>query len=215
MTELLLVRHGRPRSGQNDPPLNDEGVEQTERLARLLRSEDVTGLVSSDMRRAVETAGIIGAAVGHVPVAMPGLREWGLAADAMEYIAIEQLGDNHPQGVALAEGRFMDFVPERVDLVSFRQKVLQAFDEILARHPQGRVVVVCHGGTINAYLGHLVGIPDIFWFHPDYTSVSRVESLPGGRAVIRSLNEAHHLLVESYSKKCAESMDSDGLRKIQ
>ena len=59
------------------------------------------------------------------------------------------------------------------------------------------MAVVCHGGTINAYVGLQLGIPDIFWFHPDYTSVTRMDSRPGGRVIVRSLNEVHHLLVES------------------
>ena len=91
----------------------------------------------------------------------------------------------------------MDFVPDRVNIDDFRQKAVDAFDKILADHPQGRVVVVCHGGTINAYVGQVVGIPDIFWFHPDYTSVSRMDQRPGGRVVVRSLNEVHHLVAAS------------------
>lgn len=197
MTELLLVRHGRPESGLLDPPLNEEGLAQAHALARILAEEPITAMVSSDLRRAHQTAEIIGTATGHTPYPVPGLREWGLPADSMEYVALEMLGDDAPQVRAVLEGRFMDFVPERVDVDDFRRKVVQAFDSILADHPEGRVVVVCHGGTINAYVGHLVGIPDIFWFHPDYTSVSRMDSRPGGRVVVRSLNEVHHLLVES------------------
>ena len=193
MTELLLVRHGRPESGILDPPLNEEGISQAHALARLLADEPITGIVSSDLRRARETAEIIGATTGHTSYSLPGLREWGMAADTMKYVAIEALSDDAPQARALHEGRFMDFVPAQLDLADFRQKVVDAFAKILAEHPEGRVVVVCHGGTINAYVGQLVGIPDIFWFHPDYTSVSRMDSRPGGRVVVRSLNEVHHL----------------------
>ncbi len=197
MTELLLVRHGRQESGLIDPPLNDEGVAQARRLARTLEAGGVTALVSSDLRRARQTADIVGTAVGHSPTTLPGLREWGLPADAMEYVALEHLEGDDPRSTAIAEGRFMDFVPEVVDLAAFRATVVDAFDKILAENPEGRVVVVCHGGTINAYIGHLAGIGDVFWFHPDYASVSRVERLPGGRVAIRSLNEVARPLVES------------------
>jgi probable phosphoglycerate mutase len=197
MTELLLVRHGRPESGQLDPPLNDEGLAQARALAKVLADEPITAIVSSDLRRAQQTAEIIGAATGQTPTSHEGLRELGLPADSMEYVALELLGADAPQVVAIDEGRFMDFVPERVDIEDFRRKVADAFSTIIAEHAGGRVVVVCHGGTINAYVGQLVGIPDIFWFHPDYSSVSRVDSRPGGRVVVRSLNEAHHLLVQS------------------
>lgn len=197
MTELLLIRHGRPESGQLDPPLNEEGVAQARALALVLAQEQITGIVCSDLRRARETAEILGEATGHTPYSLPGLREWGLPADSMEYVALELLGDDAPQVRAVHEGRFMDFVPERVDIADFRHKVVDAFAKIQADHPEGRVAVVCHGGTINAYVGAMVGIPDIFWFHPDYTSVSRMDSRPGGRVIVRSLNEVHHLLVES------------------
>lgn len=197
MTELLLVRHGRPESGLIDPPLNDEGIAQARRLAMALEGAGVTALISSDLRRARQTADIVGETVGHASTTLPGLREWGLPADAMEYVALELLDGDDPRSTAIAEGRFMDFVPDVVDLAAFRATVVDAFDEILANNRTGRVAVVCHGGTINAYVGHLAGIPDVFWFHPDYASVSRVERLPGGRVVIRSLNEAARLLVES------------------
>jgi 2,3-bisphosphoglycerate-dependent phosphoglycerate mutase len=199
VTELLLVRHGRPTSGGFDPWLNDEGLEQAQRLARSLADEQLTAVISSDLHRAQQTAAIVAEAAGvpHLPLDYPGLREWGMEANSMEYIALEMLDDDHPQVTALAQGRFMDFVPDRVDLDAFRHKVADAFDKVLAEYTDGRIAVVCHGGVINAYIGQLVGIPDIFWFHPDYTSVSRVVRLPGGRVVIRSLNEVHHLLVES------------------
>jgi probable phosphoglycerate mutase len=197
MTELLLVRHGRPQSGALDPPLNEEGLEQVHALARILADEPITAVVCSDLVRAQQTADIIGRATGRTPYSLPGLREWGLSADSMEYVALEVMGDDAPQVRAFNEGRFMDYVPELVDIDDFRQKVVGSFDQIIGDHPGGRVVVVCHGGTINAYVGQLVGIPDIFWFYPEYTSVSRMDTRPGGRVIVRSLNEVHHLLVHS------------------
>ena len=104
MTELLLVRHGRPESGPMDPPLNEEGLEQAHALARLLADEPITAIVCSDLRRAQQTAEIIGEATGHTPYALPGLREWGLPADSMEYVALELLGDDAPQVLAIARG---------------------------------------------------------------------------------------------------------------
>ncbi|MXP20009.1 histidine phosphatase family protein [Gordonia sp. HNM0687] len=197
MTELLLVRHARPRSGGFDPELDEVGRAQAHALAAQLAGEPLTAVVCSDLRRACETAEIIAAEHDLVPTPMGGLREWGLPADSMEYVALESLAADHPGVRALDEGRFMDFVPKRVDVPAFQQVVRDTFDAILEAHPAGRVAVVCHGGTINAYVGQLVAIPDVFWFHPDYTSVSRLERRPSGRVVIRSLNEAHHLLVES------------------
>ncbi len=197
MTELLLIRHGQPESGMFDPPLSAEGRSQASALARQLAPEPITAVVCSDLCRARETAEIISAAPGLDPVPMVGLREWGLPADSMQYVALESLGAESESARALDEGRFMDFVPRRVDVPAFRQIVRDTFEAILATNTEGRIAVVCHGGVINAFVSQIVSIPDVFWFHPDYTSVSRVEQRPSGRVVIRSLNEAHHLLVES------------------
>ena len=45
---------------------------------------------------------------------------------------------------------------------------------IVAAHPGQRVAVVCHGGVINAYAAHVLGIDDPLFFLPTYTSISRV-----------------------------------------
>lgn len=193
MTELLLVRHARPDSGIVDPPLSAEGREQARRLGDALAGAGLTAVVSSDMRRARETATAATAATGLELQVVPALREWGRVAGEPVYTAIEELGATSPQAVALAEGRFMDFIPEDVDLDDFRATVVRGFGEVFAAHPSGRIAVVCHGGTINAYLGHVLGIRDIFWFHPGYTSISTVALVPGGRVVVRAVNDVHHL----------------------
>jgi 2,3-bisphosphoglycerate-dependent phosphoglycerate mutase len=55
------------------------------------------------------------------------------------------------------------------------------------------VAVVCHGGVINAYTGHVLGIAEPLFFLPAYTSISRVFASSAGVRSIGSLNEASHL----------------------
>ena len=56
--ELILIRHGLPvRSRENaDPPLAEEGHDQARRVAGRLARERIDTVVSSTMRRALETA---------------------------------------------------------------------------------------------------------------------------------------------------------------
>jgi probable phosphoglycerate mutase len=54
------------------------------------------------------------------------------------------------------------------------------------------VVVVAHGGVINAYLSMVLGIQRDMFFLPTHTSVSSVRVLHDMYAV-RSLNDATHL----------------------
>ncbi|HEY3603988.1 MAG TPA: histidine phosphatase family protein, partial [Sporichthyaceae bacterium] len=74
-----------------------------------------------------------------------------------------------------------------------RARVAGAVDELIAAHPGGTVAVVCHGGAINAYLGHVLGIaPDMF-FLPAHASLTVVLAAADGRRAVECLNERHHL----------------------
>jgi broad specificity phosphatase PhoE len=70
--------------------------------------------------------------------------------------------------------------------------VRRAIDGILERHPDGDIVVICHGGVINAYLGPLLGIRHEMFFIPENTSVSSIELDERGPRV-RFLNDILHL----------------------
>jgi len=86
---LVLVRHGRTAwnadgrfQGQADPPLDAYGWEQAARTAAALAAlwPRPAAIVSSDLRRAHQTAVVIGAACGLVPATDPDLREVALGA---------------------------------------------------------------------------------------------------------------------------------------
>ena len=79
--ELLFVRHGETDwnargwiQGQTDTPLNDIGRAQADELACALKRERIKpcGLYTSPQRRAMETARILGMALGLKPVPMEG-----------------------------------------------------------------------------------------------------------------------------------------------
>ena len=79
---LLLIRHAESVwnaaglwQGHADPPLSARGRAQAERLAQALRGEPIDRLVASDLRRAAETARIVGRARGLEPRLEAGLRE--------------------------------------------------------------------------------------------------------------------------------------------
>ena len=195
MTELLLVRHGLPESGVRDPGLSATGVEQARRLAAWLEPDGIDAIVTSGMTRARETAAVLEERLGLTAKVLDELREWDRDVPVSQYTPIEEMQADDPRAVAIAEGRFEDFVPQ-LDLPAFRRRVVAALDlvfELYAESAQ-RVVVSTHGGLMNAYLAHLLDSPKVFWHNPAYTGVSRVERLASGRTVIRSINETGHLL---------------------
>jgi broad specificity phosphatase PhoE len=84
---LVLVRHGRTAwnaegrfQGQADPPLDGVGWEQARRTARSLAGLRPAAIVSSDLRRAHQTAVVLGATCGLIPATDRHLREVALGA---------------------------------------------------------------------------------------------------------------------------------------
>ncbi len=197
--ELLLIRHGEPvrvapgesGGGPVDPPLTPHGRAQTERLAAWLAAEPVDHVVTSPLRRATETAAPLADAHGVEAEVLDGLLEYDARAD--HYIPAEELRVTRDERwVAMIEGRWEDFGGERPDL--FRARIVPCLDALIGRFPGGRVAAVCHGGVINVYLAHLLGIDRHLWFEPAYTSINRVAASRDGYRSVTTLNETAHLV---------------------
>ena len=89
----------------------------------------------------------------------------------------------------MVEGNFDDM---SVDPIEFQRGVVRAIDHIITGNPGSTVAVVCHGGVINAYLGHILGIDKPLWFEPKYTSIHRVMASRRGDRTLETLNETAH-----------------------
>jgi probable phosphoglycerate mutase len=193
MTELLLIRHGLPTSDVLHPGLSEEGAQQARRLGRWLEGAGVDVLVTSPMRRAVETADLVAQEMGRaVDAVVDDLREWDTDLPPRAYQAVEEMDPLDPRAIAIAEGRYEDFVPS-LDADAFRERAAGCLDELFTRWPVGRIAAVCHGGIMNAMVGGILRVPELFWVNPGYTSVSRLRRMPGGRTVVVSVNETAHL----------------------
>jgi 2,3-bisphosphoglycerate-dependent phosphoglycerate mutase len=139
MTELLLVRHGETDwnaegklQGHTDRPLNDYGRRQAQALAERLAGESIDAVYASDLSRARETAEILGAKLGLPVLVDPDLREknWG-----------------NWEGLTSDERLHIEFEGETSE--AHRDRTLSAVQRIVERHPDGRIVVVTHGGSLR------------------------------------------------------------------
>lgn len=196
--DLVLVRHAEPirigpeESGGEavDPELTARGLDQAERLSTWLAAEPVHHVVSSPLRRALETAQPLADALGLHIETIAGLREWDAGAD--HYIPMEELRETKDdRWHAMVEGRWEDYGGENPE--HFRDRIVPTLDAVIDAHPGETVVVVCHGGVINVYLGALLGLSHHLWFDPAYTSISRVRAARSGPRSLTSLNETAHL----------------------
>lgn len=148
MTTLLLVRHGETDwnadgrlQGQTDRPLSDFGRRQARELAESLAGEQLEAIHASDLSRARETAEIVGARLGLVAVLDPDLRErnWGTW-----------------EGLTPAERDRVELVGESA--AEHAERTMRALRRIAARHPEGRVLVVTHGGSIRRVQAETLGV---------------------------------------------------------
>ena len=193
--EIVLVRHGLPlrvelETGIADPELAAEGHEQAAKMAAYLGVEDVEAVYVSPLRRALETARPLCKLLGLEAVVSEGVAEFD--RNSREYVPVEELrATNDPRWEKLLRGEW-DGVDE--DPSIFKARVVATVEDMIARHPGGRVVVVCHGGVINQYLAHVLGIEThVGFFYPKYTSIHRVIAARSGERSIVSINEASHL----------------------
>lgn len=196
--DLLLIRHAEPEriapgttQAPADPVLTGRGRDQARRLAQWLRHEPLDAVVSSPLRRARETADVVGNALGMHVELVEDLMEYDARAD--HYIPVEELRetrDHHWR--AMVEGRWEEFGGE--DPERFRRRIVPCVDALIERFPGGRVAAVCHGGVINVYLAALLGLERHLWFEPGYTSISRVAAARTGERSLVTLNETAHLV---------------------
>lgn len=196
--ELLLVRHAEPERvasgdvvGPADPGLTQRGEAQARRLADWLAGERVDALLTSPLRRARETAAPVAVALGIEAEVVDGISEYDAHSD--EYIPIEELRElKDERWQATIEGRWADV--GGVDPAAFQAQVVPAIEGLVDAYPAQRVVAVSHGGVVNVYLAHVLGIDRLLWFHPEYTSISRVRASRTGARSVGSVNETAHLI---------------------
>jgi probable phosphoglycerate mutase len=192
--ELLLIRHGLPLRVERadgapaDPPLAPAGREQAERLAAWLAPERIDAVYASPLRRARETAEPLARARGLALALAPGVVEFD--PHAPSYVPLEELkAQDRDAWLALVRGG----LTAGIDVVEFRATLVAALERIIAAHPGGRVAVVCHGGVINGWAAHVLGLESSLFFDPAYTSVSRFAAARSGERGLVSLNETAHL----------------------
>jgi len=193
--ELLIIRHGLPvrrelTEGAADPELAPEGHQQAARLARYLESEPIDAIYASPMARAKETAAPLAELFDMEIAISPGVAEWD--QNSPEYVPVEELkAANDPRWQAMLDGEWSSDESEE----EFRARVLDAVETIVNDHRGQRVAVVCHGGIINGYLSHILGLGEFArgFFYPNYTSINRVAAASSGERSIVTVNETSHL----------------------
>jgi broad specificity phosphatase PhoE len=157
-TTFYLVRHGESEAnaahrfaGQSDSPLTERGRQQAEAVAEALATVRFDRIVTSDLSRTRDTAGVIARRQGTPLEVLPQLREIDVG---------ERTGTPFDEARGLPNWRDDGFVawPGGETLQEVVARVLGVVERLIRESPGKTILVVGHGGINRILISHFLGI---------------------------------------------------------
>lgn len=163
--EILITRHGETEwnaqgrlQGHMDSPLTDRGLEQASFLGEAARKAQVACVYSSDLGRASRTAALAAAVVQCDHALDPNLREQCLGL--LEGLTRDEAQRDYSE--AYKAYILRSSLPAMSGLESWDavyDRTVKVLNLIAKKHPGQTVLVVCHGGILDAAFRMAVGLP--------------------------------------------------------
>jgi broad specificity phosphatase PhoE len=162
-TTLIFIRHGLTDwnaegrwQGHEDIPLNETGVAQAQALARRLSSWPIQNLYSSDLKRAAQTAKIVGQSLGLQPVYDPRWRERDVGM--FQGLTWQEIQVHYPLAYEKMKSGLID-PPKGESNEALYDRAARAFDWLAARHEGEMIGVVSHGAYLHTLLLYVLDMP--------------------------------------------------------
>lgn len=202
MTRLILIRHGETEytlqeryCGFSNPPLNDKGMWQSERLAGLLEGVGIDKVYSSDLLRAYETAKIIFKNKSLERTVEFREMNFGI----FEGLKYEEIIRRYP-GLYTnwATDPMKIKIPEGEGLKDLIKRVEERLFSILSRHKDRTIAVVTHGGPIKVILCKLprFGFKRFWEIRQDTGALSIIDYFEDSAPRAVKMNDISHLSME-------------------
>lgn len=197
---MMLVRHGETAwnvegriQGHLDIPLNETGLAQAAAVGRHLVRENFDAIYSSDLIRAFRTASPVVKSPGEDIVRDARLRERHLGV--LQGLTGEEAIAKHPAAWKVFKSRDPALLLEGGEsLGEFSQRIVGFVEEMLQVHAGGRVLVVSHGGALDAAYRHATGMPlSIARNFPIYNASINVLSHRDGKWNVDAWGDISHL----------------------
>ena len=155
-TRIVAVRHGETAwnvdtriQGHQDIALNDIGRWQAAQVARALAGEEIAAVYASDLLRAHATGAAIAQAAGAPLHAEPRLRERHFGA--FEGRTFAEIEAEAPEQALRWRKRDPHYAPEGGEsLVRLQARIADVTARLAARHLGEQIVLVAHGGVLDA-----------------------------------------------------------------
>lgn len=164
MTKLYLLRHGQSEwnvlnkvQGQKNTALTEKGIEQAHKAAERLAKEKIDIIYSSDLKRACDTAKIVGKKLNLEVKELCGIREIGFGVwEGLDLDTIQRDHEIHykcwrtePHRLKLEGGETLQIVQDRA---------LKDVNKMVEENPGKNILIVSHGTAIKTLI---LGLLDI------------------------------------------------------
>lgn len=150
MTQVFLIRHGETDwnvigkyQGQADPPLNENGITQSEKLSNQLHKANLDLLISSPLKRAAQTAQILTAKFDVPIIFDERLVEihQGMWQEKLRY----EIKEKYPELFLRWETHPWEVTPPGGENLSqVQMRVYTAINEYVCNFPNRRLGIVTH-----------------------------------------------------------------------
>jgi probable phosphoglycerate mutase len=191
-TTLVLVRHGvtdhtleKRFSGglaSANPGLSEEGRDQVRATSAWLAplAEQVDAVVSSPVRRTLESAEILAELLGHEVEVEPGFAE--MEFGDWDGLTFDEVASRHGSDLEAWLGSLDVAAGGGESFRDVQKRVLDGLQRVLDTHAGRTVVVVSHVTPIKTLVAHAVDAPleAVFRMELQPASVSVVSFFPGG-----------------------------------
>ncbi len=200
MTTLYLLRHGQSEwnilnkvQGQEDTLLTEKGIKQANKAAERLKNEGIDMVYSSDLKRAYNTAEIVGNKLNLEVNKLDAIRE--IHFGIWQGLDLNTIKNDHEEDYKLwrTEPHKLN-IKNAENLQTLQKRVLGDVQTLVAENPNKKILLVSHGAAIKALI---LGILDIDLANYNKLTIGNVglsiiefrEFSP----VIKVLNDTNHL----------------------
>ena len=202
LTHFLLVRHGQTEwnrirrvQGQIDAKLDETGQEQARLVGeRLSTEEGIAAVYASDLSRALDTAKAITSHHPNLePITDQRMREISFGPWEGRYwtefeghdAALFQQWRNDVTSVS---------IPGIEPIDEFAKRVRSFIDDMVTKHPDDKILVAAHGGSINMFVTLAMEMPlkNCWRLQANNTSIAELYIFPEGPYLVKT-NDHRHL----------------------
>ncbi len=198
-TRIFLWRHPEVQGardgryfGHTDVPLTRQGKAQLKAVLKRMSYEKISAIYSSDLQRSRMMADAIGRNNNprrKVEV-LESLRELNLGQ--WEGLSFQDIARRYPQELAARQADLANFrIPGGESLEELAQRLVPAFQQMVADNQGGIICVVAHAGVNRVILAKMLGAPleRVFRLEQEYACLNLIDVYEDGIPVIKRVNE--------------------------